>query len=478
MTITTPEKQYTPLQMSCARAREDLIHFSWMTMGGKYYPNWHHDTMAYELELVEQGITDRLMLLMPPRHGKSELASIRFPAWYLGRNPTKNIISTSYGKDLVTEFGQAARDLVKSPTFNLIFPEAHHDPNTSAVHAWNMLEGGKYRGSGINGAITGKGANIFMIDDPIKNQMDAESKTYRERNWSWYRSVAYTRLEGNAAIVLIYTPWHKDDLGGRLLKAMRDGTGDKWRVVRFPAIAVEDEQMRLKGEALWPQKFNEASLGRIKKVTGPRYFQAMYQQKPTDEEGGIFKRQWWGTYQEISKFRTYILQAWDTAFEAKTINDYSCCETWIVTEKGFCLADVWRDRVEYPELKKKATALYDKWKPNVILVEKKASGHSLIQDMKRMKIPVVAVEADTDKVARATAVSPQVQAGSCLLPERAPWMDDFLDEHADFPNAPNDDQVDCTAHALKWLGVGAGVWDGEMSTAASVAANPDYDVED
>lgn len=426
--------------------------------------------MAQELENVEKGLVDRLMILMPPRHGKSELSSIRFPAWYLGRNPDKRIISMSYSADLASEFGRKTRDLVENPLYGLVFPNVSINKNTRAVNAWDLTADGGYRGVGAQGGATGKGAHLFLIDDPIKNIEEAESEVYRAKLFKTFQAVAYTRLEDAGAIILIMTPWHKDDLAHRLLQAEKDG-GDKWRVVKFPALATEDEQFRSKGEALWHGKYNESDLHRIKRNIGSRYWDALYQQNPTSEEGGIFKRAWWNYYRELPKYQARTIQVWDTAQKDKTQNDYNVCTTWVEGDKYYHLVDVFRERMGYPELKRKALQLADKYKPNAILIEDKASGISLIQDFQAdSKLPVIPipVNAGDDKVVRANTVSAFVEAGNVAILEGAHWVNDFIDELADFPNAKHDDQVDSAVHALRWFAQGAGVWTGDMTQGSSI----------
>lgn len=420
--------------------RDSLLAFAKHTFR-RYQAAHHHVLIAEHLEAIERGDIDRLMIFMPPRHGKSELASIRFPAWFLGRNPDKRIIGTSYAAQLAYSFSRQARNLIQSEAWPFDVTLAD---DSAAVQAWNLQDHrGGYVAAGVGGPITGQGANLLIIDDPVKNAEEADSETYRQSVWEWYQSTAYTRLEDDGAIVLILTRWHHDDLAGRLLDEMKNG-GDQWTVLELPAI---DD----KGEALWPEKYNVEALERIKQAVGSRTWTALYQQRPTDDEGAIIQREWWRYYREAPAL-SHVVQVWDTAFKAKASSDYSVCATWGRGEAGYYLLDVWRGRVTFPDLKRQAVALYAKHQPHVIVTEDAASGQSLIQELEReTRLPVVAYRPDRDKVARVNAVTPTIEAGKVFLPESAPWLADFIEEHSQFPNGAHDDQVDTTAMALNRL---------------------------
>lgn len=429
-----------------------LIHFTQQTFP-EYKPSWHHILLAEQLQKVESGEIDRLMVLMPPRHGKSELASIRFPAWYLGRNPNKKIIACSYNQHLSNDFGRHARNLVLSDIYKNIFPEIEISKDSKSKHTWNLT--GKYNGAyvaaGVGGTQTGKGCNCLIIDDPIKNHEEAASPLFRDRVWEWYQSTAYTRLEKKGAIIIILTHWHEDDLAGRLLAKQANG-GDKWQVIKLPAIAEQDDDFRKECEPLWQDKFNLTELYRIKNAIGSHHFEALYQQNPSASEGEILKRAWWKYFKETPKTYDRIIQSWDTAFEKGKNNDYSVCQTWLETKAGFYLIDIWREKVEFPELNRQVKILYNKYKPNVVLIEKKASGHSLIQELKReTTIPIREVTPDKDKVARVNAITPTIEVGNVFLLENAPWLHDFIDECSKFPNSKHDDQVDTMSQALNYL---------------------------
>jgi predicted phage terminase large subunit-like protein len=262
-------------------ARKSLIEFTRYTNHG-YEPGGPHYEIAEKLEQVERGEIDRLMIFMPPRHGKSELASRRFPAWYMGRNPDKQIIAASYNSDLASDFGREVRNIVKSREYEKLF-ESRLAEDSRAAGRWNTDKGGAYVAAGVGTAVTGRGAHILLIDDPVKDREEAESELRRNLVWNWYTSTAYTRLMPGGAVILIQTRWHESDLGGRLLEAEQTG-GDKWVKVNLPAIK--------DGEALWPERYSVSALNRIKAAIGSRDFEALYQQNPTPEDGTYFQRNW------------------------------------------------------------------------------------------------------------------------------------------------------------------------------------------
>lgn len=396
---------------------------------------------------------------MPPRHGKSLLSSILFPAWMLGNDPDHRIIATSYSADLSHTFSRQTRNLVASPEYREVFPDVELAPDARAVGQWELADPnrGGYVSAGVGGSITGKGAGTLIIDDPVKDAEEAKSETMLEKIWEWYGTTAYTRLQKGGAVLIIMTRWAELDLTGRVLEAMSsDPAADQWEVVHLPAYAEEGDQLgREIGEPLWPEMYPREELESRRVTLGSRGFAALYQQRPAPAEGAIFKREWWQRF-DLERFdrtsaRT-IIQVWDTAFEAKTTNDYSVCATWALVGKDAYLLDIARARLEFPELKKRAKDLAAKWRPSVICIEKKSSGHSLAQELDREKdLNIVRLEVDRDKVARANAVTPYIEAGRVYLPDSAPWVEDFIEEHAAFDAGAHDDQVDTTSMALERL---------------------------
>lgn len=442
------------------RAQIGLLPFV-RRMFPQYQTAPFHRTIADHLEAIERGDIDRLIITMPPRHGKSELASVHFPAWYLGRNPDKRVIATSYGAGLAYRFSRRARNLLTAPSWP--FSDVTVASDLAAVQSWDMADHrGGYMAAGVGGPITGAGADLLIVDDPVKSADEADSATYRESTWQWWQDTAYPRMQSGAAAVVIGTRWHDDDLIGRLLGARAQG-GDTWTVLHLPAISADRD-------ALWPEQFDLDKLARIKANMSSRMWGAQYQGDPQPNEGGMFKPAWWARYREaptLSRVELFV----DSAFKEGVANDYSVIATWGDTGSGdYYLLDLWRDRVAFPELLR---AIHDQWtKQRVrwaarsIVIEDKASGQSAIQVLQRPyhtaagtlpALPVVAwsVSGTQSKVARAEGVTGFVEAGRAHLPESAPWVADFIDEHARFPLGPNDDEVDTTSMGLTRFAVRA-----------------------
>lgn len=279
--------------LAARKARNSLLSFTEYT-NPIYARAQHHAQIAAALEEVERGDNDRLMIFMPPRHGKSELASKRFPAWCLGRNPRRQIIAASYNSDLADDFGRNVRNIVAEPEFGQVFPKVTLAPDSKAAGRMNTNYGGAYVAAGVGTAVTGRGADIALIDDPFKDRQEADSERRRELVWDWYRSTLYTRLMPGGSIVLIQTRWHEDDLAGRILEQ----EGDQWKVLELPAINTD-------GEALWPEWYDVEALNRIKNTIGPREWSALYQQKPQPDEGTFFRREWFSEWKVLPSLRYY-----------------------------------------------------------------------------------------------------------------------------------------------------------------------------
>lgn len=432
------------------RSRDDLLLFIQRSFRD-YQAGWVHVEICKRLEQFERDLVSgkrpRLMLFMPPRHGKSFIASQRFPAWFLGRNPTSHVVVASYSQELSNTFSRNARGLVEDEWFGTPFPDAMISKERSAVQEWVLTKGGGFKSVGVGGGLTGSGANLFIIDDPVKGYAEAYSDRVRQTTWDWFQSVAQTRFAPNYGLFVIMTRWHHDDLAGRLLEE----NPDAWDVIRFPAIAEKDEPHRKEGEVLHPERFAMDFFEPMKE--NRRVWTALYQQRPTLEEGGLFKLQWFQFYTVLPSVEYYIW-SWDTAIEQGKDNDYSVGQFWAVCQNGFYLVDQVRDKLEYPELKRRVQTCFDKQPARQVIIEKKASGQQLIQDFKRStRLPIRPVTPGTgelagDKVARANIVSPLFEAGRVYLPEGAPWVDDYIQELIIFPNAPHDDQVDATTQCL------------------------------
>lgn len=410
-----------------------------------YQPAGHLALLGEKLEEIESGRIKRLMVFLPPRHGKSELCSIRFPAWYLGRHPQAQIIGCSYAESLAYTFSYATRETIRSPEYQRLWPL---ELDQAGAVRWQVAGKGDLRPSyiaaGVGGGVFGEGADLVTIDDPLKNAEEAESPTYRDKIWDWYCRVARTRLQPNGAIILIMSRWHRDDLAGRLLELAKTiPEADQWTVLHFKAIE--------NGEALWPERYPLSVLLNTRSSIGSRAFESLYQGEPSVAAGNIIKREWWRYYREKPAFER-VIHSWDTAFKAKSSNDYSVCTVWGEAQVGYYLLDIWRQRVEFPELKRAAVALYERDKPSALLVEDAASGQSLLQEIQRTtNIAVLPVRVLQDKILRVHAITPLIEAGRVFVPEYAPWLHDYIEELSAFPAGEHDDQVDSTSQALHWM---------------------------
>ncbi|MCW2922250.1 MAG: phage uncharacterized protein [Thermoleophilia bacterium] len=418
----------------------------------------HLQILDRALTDIAEGRNDRLIVEMPPRHGKSMEASELFPAWFLGRYPDKRIILASYGATLAKSFGRKARDLLKIYGPHVYGIEI--DPAQSAAEDWGIK--GRHGGMvtvGVGGGITGKGADILIIDDPVKNHEEAQSELQREKVWDWYTSTAYTRLEPDGAVIIIQTRWHEDDLAGRAQLQEDEG----WRVIRMPAIcddAETDPLGRAEGEPLWPRRYHLKRLRQIAKSVGTYVWNALYQQSPVAAEGNVLKKAWWKRYEgsprDVAKQCDEIIQSWDMAFKDSDGSDSVAGQVW--GRRGadvYFLASV-TAVLDYPGTREAVRGMVREWpEANAKLVEDKANGSAIIADLKREIPGLIAVEPQGGKMARVVAISAMVEAGNVHLPSRAvaPWIDDFIAECASFPNGKHDDQVDAMSQALLRLQV-------------------------
>ena len=431
----------------------------------KYQVGMHHRMIANYLEAVERGEINRLIIATPPRHGKTMLVSQYFPAWYLGRHPSRQIIAATYSGEKAGDVGREVRNQLIDPLHQQVFPHCQISKDSASVKKFSTTKYGNYFSVGLGGAIVGRGANLFLIDDPVKGRENAESETRRRQMKQWYEGVAYTRLmpEPNA-IVIIATRWHDDDLSGWLIK---EHTHENWIVLRLPAIADNrnDPLGRNIGDALWPDWFDEKYLLNVKETVGTREWSAQYQQIPILAEGGIINLDWFKRYQVVEgqialpdaegnlQFERVkrTIQSWDTAYKAKELNDPNVCTTWKVTKKGYFLWDVFVKRMEYPELKKEVGRQHTRHNPNAILIEDKSSGQSLIQEFRTTGMPIISMMPVADKITRMSIESDTIEAGKVYLPESAPWLVDYESESGMFPYGQFDDQVDSTSQFLNWI---------------------------
>lgn len=446
-------------------------------------PARHHRLLIEKLHDVEAGRLDRLMVFWPPGHAKSKYSSEYFPAWYIGRNPKKTLIHATYGTDFAERFGRKIRNALRTDRYEQIFgPTLSED--SRAAGEWETVKGGEYKAAGVGAGITGRRADLGLIDDPVKSRKEADSPTYRQNTWEWYLSDFRTRLKPGGAIIIIQTRWHEDDLSGRILPKdydFRSGwvtarDGERWFVLNFPAICerTDDGTGRQIGEALWPEYIGLPMLQQLKKTQGSRNWDALYQQRPRPGEGGIFKEAWVRRYAAIPPEANMVVHSWDTAQKPDQINDPSVCTVWNLGRgaPGYWLRDVFRDQIDYPTLRRKVINFAERDRPAAILIEDKSSGQSLIQDLRNSTtLPIIAIEPLGDKTFRANEVSAMVESGLVYLPERAPWLIDYEGEFFGFPLSTNDDQVDSTTQFLKWVNG----WSGRIE---SVGAGLTYSMAD
>ena len=433
-------------------AKNSLVGYAKFQMENYLSPP-HIELLASKLEAVERGDIRRLAIFMPPRHGKSILTSEFFPAWYMGRNPDKYIICSTYAQDLADDFGRKVRNQLQDKRYTDIFPDAELSTDSSSMRRFNTTKGGVYYAVGAGSAITGRGAHLLLIDDPIKGREEADSAAMRKNLLDWYRATAYTRLMPNGSVILIQTRWHEDDLAGWILKE----TGHEgWDVIEFPAILNERAANMLdldEGDPLWKESYPIERLEEIKKTIGTREWSSLYAQKPSVEEGNIIKRWWWKTWtRENPPEMDYILQSWDTAYTVTETSDYSACTTWGVFsgEGGYnlFLIDSFREKLTFPELKNQAIHLYNELQPDLVLVEAKASGWSLVQELMRTGIPITPFNPKKmDKLARVHSVAPLFEGGRIWAPDTDESAD-VMNQFAMFPNTKHDDLVDSTTQAL------------------------------
>jgi predicted phage terminase large subunit-like protein len=431
-----------------ALARDDLALYA-VAQWPRFQLAKHHATLADKLEAAARGEISRLMVFMPPRHGKSMISTRFFPGWYLGKFPSRSVITASYSQDIADDFGRKVRNDVSNDVHRTIFPGFRITVDSKSLRRFETGQGGEYFAVGRGGPITGRGAHVVLIDDPLKDRAEARSETIRRSLHEWFENVLYTRLAPGGIVILIQTRWHDDDLAGWLL---REHAEQDWQVLSLPAIAERDESFRKAGEALWPERFSLRTLLKTKESVGSSAWSSLYQQRPVSAETAVFKQEWFRRYRELPASFQKIVQSWDTAFKVGADNDYSVCTTWGVTENAYFLISLWRGRVEFPELRRQVVNQGEAWKPHEILVEDRASGQSIVQEIRQAtRFPVVPVKVDSDKRTRAEAVTPLFEAGKVLLPEDAAWLPDFEDELVNFPVGVHDDCVDSVSMALNHL---------------------------
>lgn len=406
------------------------------------YFNWSWPYQRYiqqHLEDVALGKINKLMIFCPPRHGKSQLATVRYPVWRIHRNPQLRVIIGAYNQTLASTFCRNARRIAR-----MLFPLSTH---LQRADAWETPAGGGIRAVGVGTGVTGHGCHLLIIDDPVKSRVEAESETYRERVWEWYCEDLYTRLEPGGAIVLIMTRWHEDDLAGRILQS---NDGPNWTVVRLPAEAEENDPLgRQPGEPLCPDRYDSVALNDRKLVLGSYGYNALYQGRPAPPEGSIIKREWLQFYDMPPLQFDEMIQSWDMSFKANDDNSYVVGQVWGRRGSSYYLIDQVRNHIDFPSTLRAVKSLSQRY-PGALtkLVEDKANGPAVIQMLEREINGLIAVQADSSKEARLSAVAPLFEAGNVYLPAKKRFIDEYIHELCTFPSSVNDDQVDATSQAL------------------------------
>lgn len=450
------------------RAREECRD-SFLAFVKRMWPSFisgrHHAKMAQAFERVARGECKRLIINMPPRHTKSEFASYLLPAWFLGRFPEKKVIQTSHTAELAVNFGRKVRNLVDEGQYRDIFPDTVLQVDSKAAGRWNTSKGGDYFAIGVGGAVTGKGADLLIIDDPHSEQEATIAETNPEvydKVYEWYTSGPRQRLQPGGAIVIVMTRWSKRDLTAQVLKAAAQRGGEEWEVIDFPAIMPS-------GKPLWPEFWSLTELAALREELPYPKWMAQYMQDPTSEASAIIKRDWWQVWEDDDPPPCeFVLMSWDTAFEKHNRADYSACTTWGVfymeddgsdpevrkEERGHRVAHIillnaFRDRMEFPELKRTVIDQYKEWQPDGVIIEKRASGAPLIYELRSMGVPVQEFipTKGNDKISRLNSVADIFASGRVWVPPTR-WAEEVIEEVASFPAGEHDDYVDSVSQAM------------------------------
>jgi len=453
-------------QTAIKLAREDFAVFVELAFSvlhdEPYLRNWHVNAIAHYLTLLASGEVKRLLITMPPRTMKSFIGSVCYPAWLLGRNPGEKIICASYSQKLSEDFSYKMRTLMLSELFRAIFPDCHLDPKKQSLDAIFTTRGGYRISTSTGGTLTGRGANIIIIDDAI-NAQDAHSEVVRENAWKWFCTTALSRLNNQKTgrFLVIAQRLHAEDLPGQLVAA------GGWCELCLPLIADRDMEVaisqesnltRQAGNILHEAMFGEEVIARLRTDMGERDFEAQYNQRPLPPGGALFKLEWLQRYDEPPKppQTQAFVQSWDTAYDIEDHHDYSVCTTWALCGKRYYLLDVYRERLEFADLEKAIYAQRKKWKANLVIVEKAGSGISLAQNIRRgnknhwLKVlsPV------GSKQDRASQQTPKFERGEIFVPTEAPWLKVFEDEYVSFPHGKHDDQIDSVTQFLAAVDTG------------------------
>jgi predicted phage terminase large subunit-like protein len=432
-----------------SKAKNDFLSFV-KCVWPEFIEGSHHRHIAEKFNKLATGELKRLIVNMPPRHTKSEFASYLLPAWMVGRRPKLKIIQATHTGELAIRFGRKAKHLIDSPEYQKIF-ETTLQEDSKAAGRWETAQGGEYFAAGVGGAITGRGADLLIIDDPHSEQ-DALSENSLEQAYEWYTSGPRQRLQPGASIVLVMTRWSTKDLTAKLLKQQKEVKGDQWEIVEFPAILDHGP----KPEAVWPQYWNLEELEKVKATLPVGKWNAQWMQRPTSEEGAIIKREWWRTYtKDTIPPLQHVIQSYDTAYLKKETADFSAITTWGIyypnedSGANLILLDALKGRWEFPELRRRALQQYKYWQPETVIVEAKASGLPLLYELRQMDIPVVSFTPSkgNDKHSRINAVAPMFESGMIWAPDQK-FAEEVIEECAAFPHGDHDDLVDTMTQAV------------------------------
>ena len=432
------------------KRKESAIKNDFMSFVKYVWPDFiegsHHKIMADKFNKVAKGELKRIIINMAPRHTKSEFSSYLLPAWMIGKNPKLKIIQATHTTELAVRFGRKAKHLIDSEEYQKIYPTKLRE-DSKAAGRWETNEGGEYFAAGVGGSITGRGADLLIIDDPHSEQ-DALNVNALDRTWEWYTSGPRQRLQPGGIIVVVMTRWNMKDLTGRLINAQKEAKADQWEVIEFPAILPNNKPV-------WPEYWKLEELESVKASLAIGKWNAQYQQNPTAEEGSIIKREWWNLWDKDLPPLYHVIQSYDTAFLKKETADYSAITTWGVfypTEDSgpnLILLDVVKDRFEFPELRRVALEQYNYWKPESVIVEGKASGMPLTFELRKQGIPVInyTPSRGNDKHARVNAVAPLFESGQIWATDDK-FTEEVIEECAAFPYGDHDDLVDSMTQAV------------------------------
>ncbi len=437
-----------------------FIHkcFHTVAPGRRYRRNWHIDVIAWHLQECLTGNIKRLIITLPPRHLKSICASVAFPAWALGHDPSLRIIAASYSTELARRHALDCRSVMEAGWYRSIFSRTRIHPDKNTELEFMTTTRGFRLTTSVGGTLTGRGGNLIIIDDPMKPS-EAMSDVKREAVQHWFDGTLYSRLDDKSedVIVLIMQRLHVDDLVGHVLEQ------EPWTHINIPAVAEAPQRFQIgldrfverrPGDLLHPEREPRATLDHIKATLGTYNFSAQYQQEPVPAGGTMIKSHWFRTYDTVPArdSRQQIVQSWDTASKANELSDYSVCTTWHVVGETYYLVDVFRKRLEYPELKRMVSNLAAHWAADAVLIEDKSSGTQLIQDLRHEhSLHPIAITPVEDKVTRMSAQSAKIEAGRVLVPASAPWLHDFQTEILQFPHGRHDDQIDSVSQFLGWV---------------------------